>query len=263
MTRAQLCSGRAAAAIVRAARLAWPARGSRASSFVLAIAAPIAFVGAAPASAQVGIAASVFSDDRFRGYSLSDDRPVAILDVSYDAPDGLYGAASGIFVASRDDGIQPLGIELNAGYAKTLKSGVALDVGVTRSSYSHYSSRGPGKSYTEGYVGLAGKLLSARLSASPDYLKFSTWTVYGELNGHVPIGSKLRLIAHVGLLVPFRPYHADQDYRREFDWRLGIAKDIGRATLSAAWTGVHRGQDIYQDPERPHSAFVVGLTYAL
>jgi uncharacterized protein (TIGR02001 family) len=194
---------------------------------------------------------------------LSDDRPVAILDLSYDAPDGLYGAVSGIIVASRHDGLQPLGLELNAGYAASLESGLTLDVGVTRSSYSHYSSRGPGKSYTEGYVGVAGKFVSARVSVSPDYLTSDTWTVYGELNGHVPVASKLRLIGHVGLLVPFRSYHDDQNYHREFDWRLGIAKDIGRATLSAAWTGVHRGQDIYQDPERRHSAFVVGLTYAL
>ena len=138
-----------------------------------------------------------------------------------------------------------------------------MDVGVTRSSYSHYSSRGPGKSYTEGYVGVAGKLLSARLAVSPDYLESSTWTIYGELNGHVPIASKLRLIGHVGLLVPTRSYHDNQDYRPEFDWRCGIAQDIGRMTLSAAWTGVNRGQDIDQEPVRRHSAFVVGLTYAL
>ncbi len=247
----------------RAGRAVWQARGSTASAVVLALVAPIAFLGASSASAQVGVVASIFSDDRFRGYSLSDDRPVAALDVSYDAPDGLYGAISGSIVASRRDGLQPLGLQLNGGYAKRLKSGLTLDVGVTRSGYSHYSSRGPGKTYAEGYVGLAGKLLSARLSVSPDYLHSSTWTVYGELNGHIPVGSKLRLVGHVGLLSPLRSYQDDQYYRREFDWQLGFAQDVGRVTVSAAWTGVHRGQDIYQEPVRRHSAFVAGLVYAL
>src|SRR4051794_25476402 len=104
-----------------------------------------------PAAAQVGTSVSVFSDNRFRGYSLSGGRPVGILDLSYDAPNGFYAALSGSVVATRHDGLRPLGIQLNGGYAKRLSSGLTVDAGVTHSNYFAYSSKGTRKSYTEGY----------------------------------------------------------------------------------------------------------------
>ena len=72
---------------------------------------------ASPARAQVGAVVSVFSDARFRGISLSDGRPVGILDLSYDAPGGLYGAFSGSVVDTRGEGIRALDVVLNGGYA--------------------------------------------------------------------------------------------------------------------------------------------------
>jgi len=87
-------------------------------------------VSTSPAAAQVGTAVSVFSDDRFRGYTLSDSRPVGILDLSYDAQNGFYGALSGSIVATRHDGLQPLGLQLNGGYAKRLSSGLTVDTGI-------------------------------------------------------------------------------------------------------------------------------------
>jgi uncharacterized protein (TIGR02001 family) len=220
-------------------------------------------VAASPAAAQVGIAASIFSDDRFRGYSLSDDRPVAILDVSYDSPDGLYAAVSGSAVATRHDGIEPLGLQLNGGYATRLASGLTLDLGVVHSRYSHYSSRGPAKAYTEVYAGIAGKVVSGRLSVSPDYLNRRVWTAYGEVNTSVPAAPKFRLTGHIGFLVPLKSYQSNQAYRSEFDWRVGVARDFGRMTLSAAWAGVRRGRDIYQEATPRHSGLILGLTYAL
>lgn len=198
-----------------------------------------------------------------RGYSLSDDRPVAILDLTYDAPNGVYGAVSGTLVTSRHDGIQPLGVEVDAGFAKRLNAGLTLDIGATHSSYSHYSSRGTSSSYSEAYIGLGAKFLSARLSISPDYLQSHSWSAYGELNGSVAIASKLRLNGHIGLVVPFTSYGYDQSHHREVDWRIGAAKDVGRLTLSAAWTGVARGAGMAQHRVRKSRALVAGLTYAL
>src|SRR6476620_5040716 len=76
---------------------AGPTRAARAA--VAAIAGTIALMPS-PAAAQASGAISIFSDDRFRGYSLSDGYPVGIFDLSYDAPSGLYGAVSGSMAAT-------------------------------------------------------------------------------------------------------------------------------------------------------------------
>jgi len=216
-----------------------------------------------PALAQTGAAFSIFNDFRFRGFSLSDGRPVGVIDLSYDAPNGLYGAASGSFVATRDDGVQPLGIQLNAGYAKRLRSGLTVDIGAIHSAYSEYSSRGSAYSYSEVYAGVAGKYLSGRLSVSPDYLHHDAWTLYGELNGTVPLVSKLRFTGHVGLLVPLNYHGSEGNYRHEFDWRLGLEQDFGRLSIHADWAGARPGDAHYPPASHDRSGIVLGVTYAL
>jgi uncharacterized protein (TIGR02001 family) len=217
----------------------------------------------APAAAQVGAVVSIFSDDRFRGYSLSDARPVGILDLSYDAPSGLYGALSGSLVASRHDGPKPLRFAVNGGYAKRLRSGLTLDFGAVHSRYSEYSGIGSGRSYTEAYAGLAGKLIGARVSVSPNYIGAAHWTAHGEINGHVDLSSKWLLDGEIGVLVPLSnaQYHASS--RAELDGRVGIARRLGRFTLHAAVTTHTEGPDIYTVREHGRTALVVGISSAL
>jgi uncharacterized protein (TIGR02001 family) len=247
--------------IVPAARRGSPAR--RGSSVQAVVLGAVLVISASHANAQAGAAVSIFSDDRFRGYSLSDGRPVGTVDLSYDASNGFYGALSGSVVAARHEGLQPLGFQLNAGYAKRLSPTLTLDLGITHAHYSTYASRGPGKDYTEAYVGLAGKLLSGRISISPDYLKRDLWTAYGEVNGNVPAGRNLRITGHVGMLIPFESRVDYQRYRPELDWRLGLARDFGPLTASIAWSGLQRGRDLYQERSRSRRAFVFGVTYVL
>jgi uncharacterized protein (TIGR02001 family) len=216
---------------------------------------------ASAAPAQIGAALSIFTDDRFRGYSLSDGRPIGELDLSYDDPSGLYGSVSGSVVATRHDGLQPLGLQLNGGYAKPLTPSLTADLGVIHSHYSHYTSRGASWSYTEVYAGLSGKYLSGRVYLSPDYLRQGLWTAYGEINANVPAGKVLRFTGHVGLLIPFEREVDYYPYRSEFDWRLGVARDFGPITASASWTGLNRGRDLYQERSHRRNALVLGLTY--
>jgi uncharacterized protein (TIGR02001 family) len=210
--------------------------------------------------AQTSAAVSVFSDNRFRGYSLSDGRPVGILDLSYDDPGGFYGALSGSIVASRGDGLRPLGLVLNAGYAKRLPSGLTIDGGITHSEYSTYSDRAADRSYTEVYAGISGRLLTGRIYISPDYLKHGS--VYGEINANVPIATKLRLSGHVGILVPLQRT-AYENYRPDLDWRVGLVRQFGPVSVQAAWTAVRPGHDLYQYRYHHRDALVLGLTYAL
>ena len=206
---------------------------------------------------------SVFSDDRFRGYSLSDGRPVAILDLSYDSPEGFYGALSGSVAATRHDGLEPLWLQVNGGYAKRLSPNLSLDLGVTHWHYSKYSSAGSVESYSEAYAGLTGKFLSGRVYISPDYVHSGDWSLYTEVDGHVPAEGKWRVTGHAGLLVPFRSRIGYETYHPEFDWRLGVARDFGPVTASVSWSGTRHRQDDYPYRVRATRGLVVGLTYAL
>jgi uncharacterized protein (TIGR02001 family) len=215
------------------------------------------------AKAQVGAVVSVFSDQRFRGISLSDDRPVGILDLSYDAPNGLYGALSGSVVATRHEGVKALSVTLNAGYAKRFRSGLTADVGIVHSRYSHYSGVNDGRDYTEFYAGLSGRLLSARVSVSPNYLAAARWTLHGELSGHLDLAPKLLLEGEIGLLVPMGSGGYNGNARSIVDARLGLSRDVGPVTLHAALTARSGSDSIYGGRGHGRTAIVVGISRAL
>ena len=235
-------------------------RATRAISPLAACALSLACLGGPPAKAQVSAAVSLFNDLRLRGYSISDGRPVGILDLSYDAPSGLYGALSGSVVASGGEGLKPLGLIVNGGYATQVSPRMSLDVGVTHSSYSKYSDRAAALSYTEFYAGVSGKLVSARLNISPDYVKGGS--AYGEVNGNWPLGKSLSATAHAGLVVPFRKAYPADRYSDDVDWRLGIARLVGPVSIQAAWSAVRPGKRSYRDRGHKRDALIVGLTYS-
>lgn len=212
---------------------------------------------ASPAAAQLGGVVSVFSDDRFRGYSLSGERPVAILDLSYDSPGGFYGAISASSVAARGESVRPLGLQLNAGYAKRLGR-LTLDLGAIHSNYSRYSGLAGASEYSEVYAGLAARNVSTRLSLSPGYFK-SGATLHGEVNAHVGLSPKLNLVGDLGLLVPLgRNYSGHAVY----DARLGLDRNFGRLSLHAAFTSHGRGGNIYHG-HSSRDALVFGVSYRL
>lgn len=215
---------------------------------------------ATPAAAQVGVTVSGFTDARFRGYSLSAGHPAGFIDFSYDAG-GFYAALSASAVAD-PEGPQPLGLQLNAGYAKQLPGEITLDTGVIHSEYMRYSTRGRATSYTEVYAGFSHKALSSRLFVSPHYFWAGTWTVYGEVDGSFRLASKLRATGHLGMLVPLHS-PADHPLRSEWDWRLGLTRKLGPVSLQLAWTGAQPARA--SDPYRHHraGALVAGFSWVL
>lgn len=215
----------------------------------------------APAVAEVGATVSLLSDLQFRGYSLSEGRPVAILDFAYDQPSGFYADVSGTGVL-RDGGPAPLGLQLTGGYARRLKSGTTLDFGLTQSTYSNYSSAARGNSYAEVYAGIARGALSSRLFLSPHYFERGRWSAYGELNASVSPARRWNLDGHVGLHLPLRA-PAGEGYRPEVDWRLGLTREIGRLSLHAAWSAGAPGRDYYRGRHRSRSALVLGASWVL
>lgn len=234
------------------------AKGSDFSAFALGAAIAAC---SSPTAAQTSAALSILSDDRFRGYTLSDGQPAAIADLYLDDRSGFYGTLAGKVVAGEHEGLRPLGLILNAGYAKRLSSGLTIDAGVTHSAYSKYSDRAAARSYTEAYAGFSRKFLTARVYVSPDYLRGGT--IYGEVNATSEVAPTLSLSGHAGLLIPLGSDSYGYTYRRELDWRIGVARQLGPVTLQAAWTGVGPGQSLYRYGSHSRSALVVGVTYAL
>ena len=235
----------------------WPTR-----RILKLLAAAACLFSAAPAAAEVGASASLFSDARFRGYSLSGGNPVATLDLAYDDPSGLYGALSATAVLGSDDPIKPMGLLLNGGYAKRLQSGITVDFGAVHSNYSRYASRGSA-SYTEIYAGVSRKALSTRISYSPHYFGRGTSTVYGEVNANFSPLPKLNLFGHAGLLVPVERPDTIPRLRTQYDWSLGASRQLGRVSLHAILSGGGPDGDYYNDRYHSRTKLVFGLSYPL
>jgi hypothetical protein len=205
---------------------------------------------------------SVYSDERFRGYSLSDARPVGILDLSYDDERGFYGALSGSVVAS-DEGLRPLSATVNAGFARRLGSRFTADVGVIHSRYSRYSDLASGRAYTEIYAGVAGKQVGTRLSISPNYVGAGGWTAHGEVSGHFDITHVLLAEGAVGALLPIGGGAYSSSSRVQWDARIGLTQRLGPLSLHAALTSRAKGPDIYAGRRHHRTALVLGVSTAL
>jgi len=149
--------------------------------------------------AQVSGTASIVSDDRFRGVSLTSGQPAAQLEVTYDAPSGWYAGAFGSNAEFYPgDGQQAQGSGY-VGYALRLQHGWSADAGAAYTDFSKDSEW----RYLEVHAGVSGEAASARLYYSPNYFGGSIHTLYAELNGSYGISERFRLIGHGGLLQAF------------------------------------------------------------
>lgn len=221
-----------------------------------------AVVNSAPAGAQVGVVASLYTDDRFRGISVSERRPVAMVDLSHDLSNGLYAGFSGSVVLAHGNRLKPLGVILNGGYAKQLSSGLVADVGFVHTRYSHYSGVRTGREYNEIYAALAGKLVGGRISVSPNYLGKSRWTAHAEMFGHLDLTPATSLTGDVGVLLPVQHPVDQHNYGPQLDGRVGIAHRIGRTTLHADVTARSGSSSIYGARGYGRVALILGISSA-
>ena len=149
--------------------------------------------------AQVAATASLVSDDRVRGVSLSDGGPAAQLDVSYNHESGWFAGAFGSDVQFYHHSPQELQLMAYGGYAQRLQSGLSVDAGA---AYSTFSSNSDYR-YLELNAGVTSSAVGARLYYSPNYFGSSTHTLYAELNGSYRLTDRFKLIGHAGLLQAF------------------------------------------------------------
>jgi len=215
-----------------------------------------------PACAQVSATVSVESDYRYRGYSLSDERPTAIAQLGYDHSSGLYANVAAFATFGRDSDVYFLGAQGNAGYVKRLNPRLYLDMGVTHSEYDPIAPDRGDWRYTEVYVGLGTDQITGRISYSPHYFIADTETVYTEVEGALEPSENWRLNAHAGALFYLSaPYFIPHD--TYYDWRVGVSRRFGHFDLHAALSSGGPGKDYYGSTPRNRTAFTVGASWSL
>lgn len=225
------------------------------------VAAAIALVVVTTATAEHARAQwngelSVTSDERWRGRSLSAGRPAATLSLGYDDRSGVYVDGSATVAALRG-GPDLVSIGVDAGYARRLKNGLVLDLGLTRREFRGAGSGASGSGYTELYLGASGRSLAARLLYSPDYLQRDVRTLYGTLDGVVRPLPRWRLLGHAGVMTVLHQRPWGGMTGTQFDYSLGVARQIGKVDARLAWSGGLPGRDFYGDRPRSRQALTV------
>jgi uncharacterized protein (TIGR02001 family) len=211
------------------------------------------------AAAQFSASASVESDYRFRGVSLSASRPSLRLSGNFDSPSGAYAGVSvtQAEVSQGDRYAQWLGY---AGYSMPASAGKTVELGAT---YSHFAGSGR-YDFAEAYAGLLSAHWSLRLNFSPDYFGRHVQTAYAEANGQVQLSDAVRLFGHVGLLAPLAggdPAVPDAN-RPRADLRVGAGWAMRDIDVQLAWTTASRGGPFPAGYGQRRSAWTIGATYS-
>jgi uncharacterized protein (TIGR02001 family) len=178
---------------------------------------------ACPLAAQTSGNLSLVSEYAVRGISLGAGHPAVQLRVDHDAPGGWYVGAF-VSPAILGDGRQTEAI-LYGGRAGRLPSGLSWDAGVSRAAFS----RDHEYDYLEFHAGLALDRASVRLFLSPAYYGDDP-SAYLDLNAFHPLGERLRLTFHAGLMHTFG-YEASN----RADLRVGLAATLGDFSLQLGW----------------------------
>lgn len=200
--------------------------------------AALALGVAGHAAAQARVSAELASEARFRGRAVSDNQPVAGLDLAYDAASGVYAGIAGDLAATSHHGLQPLTLREYAGWARRLAAGPTIDLGLTHAAYTEYYGGRGATQYSEVYAGVSARRLTARLSYSPSYFGSHVRTLYGEVDSAAQPARNWRLSAHAGVLTRLGGQSPPPGVRpTQYDWRLGLATAVRSFQVELAWSG--------------------------
>ena len=213
---------------------------------------------ASGALAQLSGSVAALSDYRFRGVSLTDDRPALQAGLVYDHASGAYAGAFLSNVRFADQSAGALQIVGFAGYAHRLDSSATVDAGATWSGFSD----GRRYDYGEVYAGVAYEGIAARIAYAPRYFDQPSAAWYLEANGSRPLAARVRFLAHVGLLHLAGGDSVETSVAHDIvDGRLGVGIDLDVATLRLEWVGVSNiGYAYPLAPGARRSAAVVSVS---
>lgn len=187
------------------------------------------------AHAQVSGSVALVSDYRFRGISLSDERPAAQLGVAYDGRGAWYaGALVSVVRPSQQARAQWL---TYLGMTRPLRADLDWEAGVEYASIVGDS----GYAYPEVYLGLGSEHYSARVYYARNYFGQGPPALYAALDRSWRLSEHLRLLGHVGLLRRNGNADTESNHYRA-DARVGLAATWRDYHLQLFWTIV-RGSD--------------------
>jgi len=222
---------------------------------VLAVAIAAAFSGSL-AQAQdkkpdheVSFNASVVSDYRYRGISQTRLKPALQGGADYvNNPTGFY---AGTWLSTikwiKDVPGGDAGIEwdIYGGNRGEVAPGVAYDVGVLRYQYPS-NNLNPSANTTEIY---------GQLGYGPAYIKYShsLTNLFGfadsKRSGYLDIGANVDI--GEGLILNLHAGHQQVKSNSQFsytDWKIGVARAYGPATVTLAVIGTNAGKTAYASP---------------
>lgn len=219
-----------------------------------------------PAAGQFSGDVAVVSDYRYRGVSMSGNRPAAQAGVSFDARSGLY---AGAFASTLDAAFIESNalVQAYAGFAQRTGE-AAWDAGASMTFFPQAGDY----DYGEAHVGMSWEKWSVALHYAPEYFGRRVRTLYAETNAAWPqdwtlpwpAGVRTSLVAHVGVL--FARSTGDDlsgSPARRTDAKAGIVFDARRARLELAWVAGDTPIAVYpvrRDSRR--NAFVATLSRA-
>lgn len=219
--------------------------------FILAAAMANAFASAAiaqqaPASDHTFTGnVTLATDYRFRGISQTYRGPAIQGGFDYAHSSGFYlgNWNSNVSGNQYPDGA---GIEMDlyGGYKFTPVQDLTADIGVLRYYYPDVSIAGVKANATEAYIGASYKWFSAKYShaISDDYFGFTNadGSYYLDLNANFEVVDKTTLNLHVGR----QKFKNAGDFNYT-DYKLGLSRDFGFATLGLAYVGSNADSGVY------------------
>ena len=185
------------------------------------------------------------SDYRFRGISQTFNKPA--IQGGFD-----YAHSSGFYVGNWNSNVSgnqypngaSLEMDLYGGYKFEIAPDLAADVGLLKYYYPGATIAGIKPDALEFYVGATYKWFSAKYShaISNDYFGFvnADGSYYLDLNANFEIAEKTTLGLHVGRQ-KFKNY-GTFDYT---DYKIGVSRDFGFATLGLAFVGSNANSSAY------------------
>lgn len=216
---------------------------------------------AGPASAQLGAGASLQSDYIYRGRSLSEERPTAALNISYDHASGAYAGVSAIAVDTKRRGLQMLGHIDYVGYVRRSNTGPAWELGLSNANITYYKYGERSFRYAEVYGGILTDHMSVRAYYSPSYFGQDVKTLYVDVSGAVRPAPDWRLFGHVGVLTPVGGRTFPGSRRERYDLSVGVAAKLRNAELSLTASKVAPDTAYSGGAAFEGDAVTLGLTY--
>jgi hypothetical protein len=196
---------------------------------------------------------------------LGSDQPAVTASVAYDASLGsnLDGYFAGAATVGRYPGAGPQVFAHSEaiGIAGPAWTGATWDAGLSNTVLSYDSGRITRGYDPEIYAGLRTHFLSYYLRYSPHYFRNGVGAVYGEIDGSVPLDSRWRLLAHVGVATPFVGGVSNVSTHEEYDSSLGVSTLFRRVQLSTAWVFLRPGYPVLFRPAPNADALTLTATF--